>query len=60
MPTLARSSIAAPTTAQRLPSSLLIENASEQFIAPSAPGPEAFPIKANDYPDKWLNEAEIP
>jgi len=33
---------------QRLPSSLLIENASEQFVAPSAPGPEAFPIKAND------------
>ena len=33
---------------QRLPSSLLIENASEQFLAPSAPCPEAFPIKAND------------
>ena len=27
----------------------LIENASEQLIAPSAPCPEAFPIKANDY-----------
>jgi hypothetical protein len=32
--------------------SLLIENASEQFVAPSAPGPEAFPIKANDFTSK--------
>ena len=37
---------------QRLPSSLLIENASEQSLAPSASCPEAFPIKANDFSDK--------
>jgi hypothetical protein len=34
---------------QRLPSRLLVENAPEQFIAPSATCPEAFPIKANNY-----------
>jgi len=32
----------------------LIENASEQFLAPSAPCPEAFPIKANDFSDRWF------
>ena len=40
---------------QRLPSSLLIENASEQSAATSAPCPEAFPIKANDFSDKWIS-----
>jgi len=44
---------------QRLPSSLLIENASEQFVAPSAPGPEAFPIKANDNTAKWFIVGEV-
>jgi hypothetical protein len=33
----------------------LIENASEQFLAPSASCPEAFPIKANDYSAKWIS-----
>jgi hypothetical protein len=31
-----------------------IENASEQFLAPSASCPEAFPIKTNDFPDRWM------
>ena len=39
---------------QHLPSSLLIENASDQFVAPSAPCPAAFQIKANNLADKWL------
>ena len=34
--------------------SLFIENASEQFLAPSASCPEAFPIKASDFPDTWM------
>jgi hypothetical protein len=42
---------------QRLPSSLLIENASGQFLAPSAPCPEAFPIKANVYSATWTRVA---
>jgi hypothetical protein len=36
------------------PEKSLAGNASEQFLAPSAPGPEAFPIKANDFSDKCL------
>ena len=40
---------------KRLLSSLLIGNASEQFIAPSASCPEAFPIKANDFSDTWVS-----
>ena len=57
MPSLARNSIAAPTTASAFLQASLIQNASEQFVAPSAPGPEAFPIKANDFPDKWIRSS---
>jgi hypothetical protein len=54
MPSLTRNSIAAPTTTSAFLQASLIENASEQFVAPSAPCPEAFPIKANDFSDKCL------
>jgi hypothetical protein len=52
-----RPQLAAPHHCQRLPSSLLIENASGQFLAPSAPCPEAFPIKANVYSATWARVA---
>jgi hypothetical protein len=44
-----------------MPTSFLIENASELFVAPSPSCPEAFPIKANDnsakYREARFNEA---
>jgi hypothetical protein len=40
---------------QRLPSSLLDRKCLGAFLAPLAPCPEACPIKANDYPAKWIS-----
>jgi hypothetical protein len=49
---LQKETIDAESRSQLLPSSLLTENASGAILAPSAPWPQAFPIKANDYADK--------
>jgi hypothetical protein len=53
-PSLALSSIAAPTTASAFLQASLSKMPRSNFLAPSAPCPEAFPIKANDYTESGM------
>ena len=52
MPTLARNSIAAPTTASAFLQASLSKMPRSNLSLPSTL-PQAFPIKANDFSDKW-------